>query len=198
MDVPLSIWSMAAIKWQLNTDRPDKERAGLVSHWARRINVTLFEPVLAQCERLKYIRYVWWGCCFKRFIRPDGAVRGWEDSLCSGRLFHYCAHVFEFYKANCSAVEIHSFSGSTWQFLTVNSTKVSFGLSWHLDWIILDTAVHSYSFSLSSHRVVAAVILWHTLTISLCMQGPSIRLLQEEFTLGNRISLNPSTCQRIT
>ncbi len=60
----------------LNTDRPDNEQAGLVGHWARHIIFTLFEPVLAHCKCLKDIRYVWWGCCFKRAF---GLMVQWED-----------------------------------------------------------------------------------------------------------------------
>lgn len=124
-----------------------------------------------------------------------------EDRLCSGRVFFFSgSHVFEFYKAYCSAVQIDSFSGSTWQFLTVNSQQASFGLSWHSDWIILDTTVHSYkySLSLSSYQVVTAAILWHTVTISLKSTHLSVCMAKASgFSRRNSpCFFNQSTCQR--
>lgn len=50
-----------------------------------------------------------------------------------GEFFITVAHVFEFYEAHCSAVEIDSFSGSTSQFPTVNSNKFQSQLAFRLN-----------------------------------------------------------------
>lgn len=95
------------------------------------------------------------GCGFKRFIWTDGA----GDRLCMGSGFHYCGHVFEFYKASLFSWKSTHLVGKidfSWS-LTLNSTQPSFGCNCYLDGIILDTPVHSntFSFPLSAQQVVA-------------------------------------------
>ena len=58
---------------------------------------THFEQVLAfSSECLKNIRYVWWGCCFKRFSLPD-----W---WCSERMKRTRALQWEAFSSPCTCV----------------------------------------------------------------------------------------------
>lgn len=150
---------------------------------------------------LKDFCCVLWGCCFKIFffclsIRPDGAVRRWEDRLCSGRVFHYCAHVFEFYKAYCSAVEFDSFRGSTVQW--IQHCFVRSQLAFRLNYFGCNSAQLQARISsfiplscFSGTHFKNPLKMMHS---SACMHW-SIRLLWEKFnhvsskTLGNQRSI---------
>lgn len=136
MDVPLSIWSMVAIKWQLNADRPDKEQAGLVSHWAVRTNLTLFfEPVLAYCKCLKDTRYAWWGRCRDFLSRASGPMVQRDDERTGsavGEVFitvHMCRSFIRptvrLRRSTHLVVQLHSFL-----------QRISLTLSWRSNLLI--------------------------------------------------------------
>lgn len=154
MNVSLSIWSMVAIRWHLNTDWPDKQQASLVSHWA---GCVIFSQFLNQywqiwsVWRISAVYYV--AAALRDFFFCIWTFRlmvQWEDERTGSAVgeFFITAHIsLSFIKHFCSAVEFDSFSGSTVLFLTVISTlfcSVSVGIYIELFWMQQCTATSAH------------------------------------------------------
>lgn len=136
MDVPLSIRHMVAIKWQLNTDRPDTERAGRLSGWAGRGRFYTFLN-----RYWRFLLSVWRisvmcdeAAALRDFLcRTDGAVRGWEDTGSAVGGFFITAHMCSSFMK--PTVRLRKSTHLAAQPDSKFKQLFPLSLSWRLDWI---------------------------------------------------------------